>query len=489
MSGTVVIAGAGPAGLMLAIELRLANVETVVIERSPAPNEHTIGGTLHARTIDLFEQRGMADAVRAVNAPVWPRLHFAGFWLNMEPLLSEEYSLLLPQLFTEQIIEQRATALGVEIRRGHKLVGLRQDESGVHVSVQATTGDYELRAAYLVGCDGAHSTVRALGGFAVKESRPSWYGLLADVSSIEGDWHPGFYPKGQFAVIPPPFPGAPSRLMTLEFDTDAPADDEPVTVEEVQSSVKRITGRAPVLGETIWLHRYTNITRDVENYRNGRVFLVGDAAHLYLSFSSSGLNTALHDAANLGWKLAAEINGWAPEGLLDTYNTERRPVGHRACVNTLAQMALQAEGDKFDALREIFSGIAGFSDVSRYLIKWHTDVRYEMGADGDTHPLAGRPVPNLAIKADDGQVTVAEALRSGRGVLLNLAARPCEAASGWADRVDVVAGRPVKSPSDVAADLVLVRPDGFVAWAGDGNDTAEDGLRNTLARWFGSARS
>jgi len=490
LTGTVVIVGAGPVGLFLASELRLAGVEAVVLESSPKANGHTIGGTLHARTADLFDQRGIMDTLRAGKPPLWPRLHFASYWLDLEPYMEDEYSLLLPQQYTEEMLEAHAVKLGADIRRGHTCVSLTQDADGVTVAVRTEDGDYELHGDYLVGADGGDSTVRALAGFAVRDSGPRWYGLLADVESIEGEWHAGNYPGGQFAVIRSPHEGGPSRIMTLEFNDQVapPPADQPVSLDEVVASTERITGRTPVIGEVQWLHRYTNTTREVENYRQGRVFVAGDAAHLHVAFAGHGLNTGLHDAANLGWKLAAVLDGRAPDALLDTYDEERRPVGHRACVFTRSQMALLTQGEHFDVLRQLFADLVKLPDVNRHLITTVTDVRYPMdGAEqDDAHPLLGCPVPNSLVKDADGEPTaVAEALRAGRGVLVDLTggtAGPPEA-PGRDGHLDSVSLAPVEG---VDAAGLLVRPDGFVAWAATG-ETGVDGLEPALHRWFGDA--
>lgn len=488
LTGTVVIAGAGPVGLFLASELRLAGVEAVVLERSPKANEHTVGGTLHARTADLFDQRGIMDTLRAGNPPLWPRLHFASYWLDLAPHMEDEYSLLLPQQYTEEMLEAHATKLGADIRRGHTCVSLTQDADGVTVGVRADSGDYELRGAFLVGCDGGDSTVRELAGFPVQESGPRWYGLLADVASIEGDWHPGNYPGGQFAVIRSPHEGGPSRIMTLEFNetTQPPPADQPVSVEEVIAATERITGRTPVVGDVQWIHRYTNTTREAENYRQGRVFVAGDAAHLHVAFAGHGLSTGLHDAANLGWKLAAVLDGRAPDTLLDTYDEERRPVGHRACVFTQSQMALLTQGQQLDVLRQLFTDLVKLPEVNHHLITTVTDVRYALdGAEKeDTHPLLGRPLPNQLVKGPDGEPTaVAEALRAGRGVLIDLTdgAAALPDTSGRQGHLDRVSRGPAET---VDATALLVRPDGFVAWAATA-ETGNDGLEPALRRWFG----
>src|SRR6185312_2513042 len=222
MTDTVVIAGAGPAGLMLACELGLAGVPAVVLDRDPTPagERFSPGTTLHARSIELFERHGLMDAVRAEETVVWPRVHFSNIWVDLTPVIDHEYSIILPQAKTERILADRALALGTDIRRGHAVVGLEQDENGVTVRVRAADGDYDLRARYLVGCDGTESTVRALVGIEAPHSGPSWYGIMADFAADEDDeWEfdsPDF-PNGVFVITPHPESWEQLRLMTVEF--------------------------------------------------------------------------------------------------------------------------------------------------------------------------------------------------------------------------------------------------------------------------------
>ncbi|NUP53699.1 MAG: hypothetical protein HOW97_41215 [Catenulispora sp.] len=502
MTDTVVIAGAGPAGLMLACELGLAGVPAVVLERDPAPaaDRFSPGTTLHARSIELFERRGLMEAVRAEQTAVWPRVHFSNIWVDLTPVIDREYSLILPQAKTERILAERAVELGAQIRRGHSVIGLDQDEQGVTVRAGSADGEYELRCRFLVGCDGAESAVRSLAGIDAPPSGPDWCGLIADFDAAEDDdWEfdsPDF-PNGLFIITPQPDNWDQLRLMCVEFDTGTPAGDGPVTREEISASLRRITGAEDSTppGELLWAQRYTGRTRLAARYREGNVFLAGDAAHVHYYGAGHGLNTSLHDAANLGWKLAAEIAGWAPPGLLDTYPAERHPVGRRACLASEASLVLGSPLERVAPLREVFEELMRYENVERHIITMITDVAYPMppkGLESEPGSLLGRPVPDAALvtegAAGEEQTSTFQALRSGRGVLFDLSqgAEDVSCVERWAGRVDVVRARPNAELGNAA---VLVRPDGFVAWVGAGEpEQGGDSLAGALSEWFGAGR-
>jgi 2-polyprenyl-6-methoxyphenol hydroxylase-like FAD-dependent oxidoreductase len=446
---------------------------------------------LHARAVDLLDWRGLMDPIRAAGEPmVWPMIHFANFWLDLSTIIDHEHSLIVPQTRTVRVLEDRAAELGADIRRGHDVIGVAQDEAGVTVDVRDPSGhQYQIRSRYLVGCDGEDSAVRELASFDAPASGPRWYGVLADFEKLDAAWESPNYPRGLVAVSPHPDKSGWTRVMTMEFGVAAPDAAVPVTLEEVRANAERISGRQWELGQPAWLYRYAGQTRLARQYRRGNVFLAGEAAHVHYMGAGHATSTGLHDAANLGWKLAADVHGWAPPGLLDTYHDERHPVGHRACMSTHAQLMLQHPQPGVGPLRELFGEIAAFPDVNRYLAEIVTKVAYPMTAgrsgDAPSHPLLGGPVPNVTLTTQDGQTRVAALLRCGRGVLLDLSdgATRREDVSGWAQRVDVVAAKPTEQ---IAAAALLVRPDGHVAWVGT-HATDEAGLRAALAAWFGSA--
>jgi len=494
MNDRVIIAGGGPAGLMLACELGLAGVEAIVLEREAQEyaDKKSPGTTLHARSVDLLERRGLMDEINADEPVIWPRIHYANIWIDLMPMIDEEYSIIVPQARTEQILAARALALGAEIRRGHAVVGLDQDDAGVTVRVSADGGEYDLRGRYLVGCDGGDSVVRSLAGIEAPPTGIPWYGVLADFEEIGEDWEWGSptYPGGLFAVIPYPDGSGMLRVMTMEFGAEAPGDDVAPTADELRAAIPRITGKHfDLVGEPQWICRYASRTKLAAQYRNGNVFVAGDAAHIYYFGAGHGVNTSLHDAVNLGWKLAADIRGWAPDGLLDTYHAERHPAGRRACVSTMAQMALMHPHDQVAPLREVFEELMGFDNVERRLVGILTDVTYPMpssgaGDDGEPHPLLGRPVPHTPITTADGETSTAAVLTAGRAVLIDFSegAFDVDCAAGWHDRVDVLTARPT---TEIDATALLIRPDGYVAWA-DSTSKDTEGLTEALTTWFGS---
>jgi len=482
MSHDVIVAGAGPAGLMLACELGLAGVRTVVLDPRPEVGTVSAGMAIHGRSLELLAQRGLGDRV-GDEIFVWPRTPFAFLWLDLESADKADLTYAYPQWRTERLLEDRAVELGVEIRRGHRLTAFAQDDGGVTAEVSGEDGPYELRAGYLAGCDGARSTVRELAGIGFPASGPAYYGVTGDVRLASGDGglDVGLHPAGLFGALPlqPDMP----RLMTIEFDREPPGPEVPVTVEELTASVARVTGTDVDVAEATWLHRYGGANRLADRYRDGRVFLAGDAAHTLFISGTQGLNTGLHDAVNLGWRLAAAVHGWAPPGLLDGYHDERHPVGRRMVDHARAQMALMHPLDAIGALRDLFAAVLTYEQANRHLVRMPTLVAYPP-ADPDPHPLAGTRVPDTELTTPDGAVPLLGTLRTGRGVLLHLTedAAPAPDIAGWKDRVDVVTGRPLP---ELGAATVLVRPDGHVAYA-DADGTDEPGLRAALAAWFGA---
>lgn len=490
MNEPVVIVGAGPGGLMLACELALAGVPVTVLDRRTERSHESGGALLHARCVETLKQRGIADRFGDASTPRWNRTHFGLLYIEFDEELGEtEFDWLVPQVRTEEILEERALELGVQVLHGEEVTGVEQDAGGVTVTVAAQDGERTVRGAYLVGADGVHSTVARLCGFDYEEFAPAYYGVTADVGDFAGNrdkFVNGLYPGGQLGILPLQ-PGR-IRIMTVEWeDRDVPPGT-PVTRDEVLGSVRRLVGTAPDVEEPTWMERNGHATRLVRSYRDGRVLLVGDAAHSHPPSSGNGMVTTLHDAVNLGWKLAAEVLGRAPEGLLDSYDAERRPVGRRACVRAAAQIAIQHPLEKVGPLREILAGLVEMKAVQRYLVQYVTEVSYAFdltGVPGEPHELIGRRFPDVRTTRPDGtELTTYEPLAGGRGLVLNLTGKP-EALPAvpehLADLVEVVTVEPV---ADLDARVVVVRPDGFIAWADRGED-GDPGLARTLRTWFG----
>ncbi|MGV9693206.1 FAD-dependent monooxygenase [Streptomyces sp. NPDC003444] len=491
MDASVVVVGAGPAGLMLAGELRLAGVDVLVLDRLSEPTAESRGMGFTARTMEVLGQRGLLDRFGGVTTSIAG--HFGSLPLDFTPDGGIHASVSgVPQSYTEKVLGEWVAGLGVTVRRGHELVGL--DDRGEHVAVEVRGphGTERLRTSYLVGCDGGRSAVRRLAGFDFPGVEPTVELLLADVRGCA--IRPRFTGDRTEAgiVLAAPLGEDTSRVVVCEYG--APRQRAvPVTFEEVAAAWLRLTGEDIGGGTALWTSSFTDAARQVTAYRRGRVLLAGDAAHVHLPAGGQGMNVSLQDSVNLGWKLAAEVGGWAPPGLLDTYHAERHPVGERLLTHTRAQGLLFFGGQTMQPLREVMTDLIGIPDVNRRLIGVASglDIRYDVGP-GD-HPALGLRMPDLELivsgGARTGKTSAAELLRGARGVLLDLSddAGLRRGAAGWTDRIDVVTASPHGVPSYdpfAGTDAVLVRPDGHVVWAspGAGEVTA------ALSRWFGAPR-
>ncbi|RMI38645.1 FAD-dependent oxidoreductase [Streptomyces triticirhizae] len=496
MDTTVVIAGAGPTGLMLACELGLAGVPTVVLESSATPRDDAPAVAINVGAVEQLDRRGLLEPLKrdATTLPL-PRTHFALFPLDVERL-GERYtnSLVVTQRDLSATLERRAVELGVTIRRDHRVVGLDQGDDAVRVTARTQDGTAELTCRYLVGCDGTDSAVRELAGIPFPVVESPFYGLVGDFAGVAGDMpkeHLGYYhsPAGGMFMCLPIGPDT-LRLMTAEFDR---APDDPasaVTPEEARATVKRLSGTDPGPLTLRWMSRYRNLSGLADAYRSGNVFLAGDSAHAMFPLNGQAITSGLHDAVNLGWKLAATVHGWAAPDLLDTYDAERRPVGRRACVNIRAQVSLSEDPDRVAPLREVVSWLASFDQSNAALIEMvmGLDVDYAGPARPEEparHALLGRALPPVPLKTAEGATDTARLNHSGHGVLLDLSGDSSTdwKIAGWRDRVDVVTAAPTP---ELPARALLLRPDGHVAWVAPEHD-ARASLHATLTRWFGAA--
>jgi rifampicin monooxygenase len=470
----VLLAGGGPTGMMLASELRLHGVRVLVVEKESAPAAYVRSLGLHVRSIEVMARRGLLDRFLA-HGKTHP---LAGFFASIPTPAPERldtahgYVLGIPQPVTDRLLAERAAELGAEIRRGCAVVGLDQDEDGV--TAELSDGS-RVRSRYLVGCDGGRSTVRKLIGVGFP-------GEPSSVETLIGEMEVSVPPETVAEVVTEvrrtqrrfglgPVEGGAYRVVV---PAEGLAEDRsvPPTLEEFTLQLRAVAGTDFGVHSPRWLSRFGDATRQADRYRAGRVLLAGDAAHIHPPVGGQGLNLGVQDAVNLGWKLAAEVNGWAPEGLLDSYHTERHPVAAAVLDNTRAQMQLMSTEPGAQALRRLTTELAGFEEVNRYLIEKITalDIRYDVGAG---HELLGRHLRDVELKRG----RLYELTHDGRGLLLDQTGRL--SAAGWADRVDHV----VDVSEELTAPAVLLRPDGHVAWAGDD----QQALRAALPKWFGAA--
>jgi 2-polyprenyl-6-methoxyphenol hydroxylase-like FAD-dependent oxidoreductase len=481
----VVIAGGGPTGLMLAAELRLAGVDAVIVERRTSQDlDGSRSGGLYPRTIEELDQRGVAE--RFVSAGQrYPALGFVATTLDITDFPTRHnYVLGLWQSHYERILADWVLGeLGAPIIRGREVVGLAQDADGVDVEL---SDDSWLRAEYLVGCDGGRSVVRKAAGIDFVGLDPSRSWMIAEV---EMDEEPEFGFRrdsvGQHA-IGRRADGEPIRIVLTERDFEH--DGEP-TLEEFRDALVSVYKTDYGLRSAGWISRFTDMSRQAVTYRQGRVLLAGDAAHVHPPQGGQGLQTGAQDAVNLGWKLAQVVKGTSAENLLDTYHAERHPVGARVLHNTEAQVALTTPDQRHEALREITTTLLTFDEPRRRIVGMLSglDIRYDLGGE---HPVVGRRMPDLDLKTPDGATRLFALLHDARPVLLNLGATDGFDVSPWADRVRLVDARhddvwelPVLGEVP-AAPALLIRPDGYVAWAGELSDAA---LPQALSTWFGAA--
>ncbi|MFD0636631.1 FAD-dependent monooxygenase [Catenulispora yoronensis] len=399
------------------------------------------------------------------------------------------------------------------VRRGAEVVGLAQDEDSVTLDVRTADGTEQLTAQYVVGADGVGSAIRQLAGIPFTGTDKPFYGLIGDVRIASADFH-GEHFGAKYSPVGGLFTGTPIgpdlwRIVTSEFDLESGhALSDEVTLDELNTRVERLTGSPFTNAEVLWLGRTDNPSRLADRYREGRVFLAGDAAHVFFPFNGQRLSSGFQDALNLGWKLAATIGGWAPAGLLDTYEAERLPAGRFAVENVAAQEALASPPESAAPLRALFGHLLKFEPVNRFLAETAQGlgVRYlpQVGADAETgagtgtgtgtgtseaaapHPLLGLRLPPVRLETAAGETESAALLRGGHGVLLDLSGgkNPAPDVAGWADRVDLVVAEPSAALGLAAA---LLRPDGHVAWlsTGDGGESGFDGLAESLTAWFG----
>ncbi|WP_433185395.1 rifampin monooxygenase [Actinoallomurus sp. CA-150999] len=472
----VIVAGGGPTGLMLAGELRLHGVHVLVLEKDAEPTRQVRALGLHARSVEVMDQRGLLERFLAHGKQHPLRGYFAGISKPAPERLDTTYPYVfgIPQPSTQRLLAEHATELGAEVRRGCALVGLSQDDDGVTAELADGT---RLRSRYLVGCDGGRSTVRKLLGVGFP-------GEPARAETLLGEMEVTAAPEEVAAVVAEvrkthrgfglgPYAPSGDGLYRVVVPAEGVAEDRtvPPTLEEFKQRLRVYASTDFGVHSPRWLSRFSDATRQAERYRTGRVLLAGDAAHIHPPIGGQGLNLGIQDAFNLGWKLAAEVGGWAPEGLLDSYHTERHPVAARVLDHTRAEIELLSPEPGPQSVRRLLSELMEFEDVHRYMMEKiiAVGIRYDFG---EGHALLGRRLRDVRLK----RARLYELMHGGRGLLLDQTGRLSVA--GWADRVDHVVD--VSEELDVPA--ALLRPDGHVAWVGE--DQAD--LLSRLPKWFGA---
>src|SRR5213595_2084078 len=495
----VVIAGGGPTGLMLAGELALAGVDVAIVERRASQDlAGSRSGGLHSRTIEVLDQRGIADRFLS-QGQVAQVAQFAGTPLDISDFPTRHnYGLGLRQNHIERILAGWVDELAVPIYRGREVTGFAQDDTGVDVELsegQSPQSPRSLRAKYLVGCDGGRSLIRKAAGIEFPGWDPTTSNLIAEVElAEEPEWgiHRDALGIHSFGRVEYEvrdgevvyMDEGPVRVMVTERHVGPTTEP---TLRDLSEALVAVYGTDYGIHSPTWISRFTDMTRQAAAYRAGRVLLAGDSAHVHYPAGGQGLSLGVQDAVNLGWKLAQVVNGTSPESLLDTYQDERHPVAARALQHTMAQTALQRPDERIKALVDVVSELASMDEPRKRLagIISGLDIHYDLG---DGHPLLGRRMPDLDLVTADGPLRVFELLHDAKPVLLNLGEPGGFDLAPWADRVQVIDASykgewelPVLG-AVTAPTAVLIRPDGYVAWVGD---RTQLGLPDALTTWFG----
>jgi 2-polyprenyl-6-methoxyphenol hydroxylase-like FAD-dependent oxidoreductase len=488
----VVVVGAGPVGLLAAIELTLGGVGVLVLERLAAASLDMKAGGLGPLGLEALERRGMAAAIAAAEARSFasmaqagadPRAkgskysgHFAGLSLirkdaQMEP---ERRSRPVDQQALEAMLADRAYALGIEVRRECDVTSFHQQADGVDVEWRSPTGTGHIRSTYLVGCDGGHSFIRKMAGFEFPGTEPSstFYQAIAQIDHPERLAPMGWRRTSGGVFSYGPFPG---RLVMLEFSGPPEDRHAPVTGDEIEDVLRRVSGADVRVKAFESGSRWTDSTRLVDSYRKRRVLLAGDAAHIHTPLGGQGLTLGLVDAANLGWKLAAVIRSEMPDSLLDTYTAERRPVAEAVLANTLAQLAIMRPDPQSGAMRDLVAKLLDFDAVNDFIgaMTSGLSTRYDLGSERDE---VGRLIGNREINHGAPGLSLFDVMQRGMGILLDAST------DGRASKLVQASTQRVRCVGVDRGPSMLIRPDACVAWAGKENST--DGLEQALHRWL-----
>jgi 2-polyprenyl-6-methoxyphenol hydroxylase-like FAD-dependent oxidoreductase len=487
MTADVVVIGAGPAGLMLAGELRLGGVDVVVYEKLPDPPRESRGASFTRRTAECFGQRGLLGRLGRTEAA---DSHFGGVPIDLS-MFEEDHSSVrgVSQYRTERMLEGWVTEFGVPVRRGCEVTGFRETPDGVVVAFDGPEGRSEDTGAYLVGCDGGRGATRRQAGIDFPGWEPTRGFYTADVTGIDT----------RRRRVVESVPGG-SMVMAMDLESGVtrvvvhergmrPRDRDSLSYTDLADAWQRLTGESIHHGRCHWIGCFTDASRAAAEYRRGRVFLAGDAAHVQPPAMAQGLSAGVQDAVNLGWKLAATVNGWAPDGLLDTYHAERHPIGQQLARNARAAIEMRLTGETMDPVRGVIGELMAYRDAAGHLAGMFSGlgIRYDVGPG--RHPLLGlRMPPDRQLTLPDGTgVRICDLLHTARGLLITTSGSGQieQLGQGWADRIDIITGHWAHG-WDAELEAVLIRPDGYVAWTAPGSD---DHLTGALSRWFGTART
>jgi len=481
----VLIVGAGPTGMWLACELALQGVRTRILERRTEPTVHSRAMTLHPRTLEVLDMRGVVDRFLE-QTPRIPSGHFANLPVRLDFSVLETrhaYTAFISQARTEALLETRVQELEVPLLRGHEVLDVEQTSDAVAVRVRTQERQYRVTASYIVGCDGGNSIVRKAIGVEFPGTDATVTGILGDVRLARPPQRPMSVSNSAGSLLLAPlsdglwrFAGQSASRMTLSKDV-------PLTLDELRATVTEILGDDLGLFDPFWLSRFGDTNRLAARYRVGRAFLAGDAAHVHFPAGGVGLNVGVQDAMNLGWKLALATRGYGDQALLDSYHSERHPVGAELCRQSRAQVRLFEWTPNALALRDTFSQLLQVPAANRLLAEHVTGIEVDYSTkDSSQHDaVVGSRIPDLAL---DSGGRLFEQLHSGRFVLID-GIGAAASLSGWADRVRIVNATLLDAPAAwVGAALVLCRPDGHLAWLGD-RSTRIDDLRAVLQSWCG----
>ncbi|WP_028193693.1 FAD-dependent monooxygenase [Salinispora pacifica] len=486
MDTDVIVVGAGPVGLMLAVELHLGGARVRVYDRLAAATGESRALGFNRRAAESLDQRGLLARLAGIR---WgPMGHFGGVRIDLSRLDDDHSGILgLPQARTEQMLTDWLAAQGVPVIRRHELTGVREAGNGVVAAFAEPGGGTEVRAHYLVGCDGARSTVRALAGIKASGPAATRGMYTAEITGVElrprpiGERRPG----GSMVVCTPVGDG---RYRIVLHDRGLPSNPDPdaLTFAEVADAWQRLTGESLHHGSAQWLWACGNAAAVAEQYRRGRIFLAGDAAHEMPPLAAWGLSAGLQDAVNLGWKLAAAVHGWAPPDLLDTYHTERHPIGRQLIADAQAASSLYLGDEAMEPIRSVLAELVTHTDAAEHLAGRGSGlgIRYDLGPG--EHPLLGRRMPpHHQLTLPNGDTPrITDLLHPARPLLITTTtAHPT--AHPWTDRIDIITGTWTHQPHPTLH-TALIRPDGYLAWTAPGST---NDLTHALTRWFGAPQN